>query len=109
MICHLPICRRIWRGADWVQSADADSVYSAVDLMQIAVKGGSEVMVAHQADIPVPAWLEQKFKPTEMSLTVNGQEMRIYKHQAQSDESLTLGSNTDDPSVKKRQRRTLCL
>jgi beta-galactosidase len=88
-------------GADWVQGANADSLYTAVDLMQIAVKSGSVVMVAHQADVPVPAWLEQKFRLTDRTLTLNGQVMKIYAHEAKSDESLTLGSNTDDPAVKK--------
>ena len=35
-----------------------------------------------------------------MSLKVNGQTMTIFQRRAKSDESLTLGSNTDDPSVK---------
>ncbi len=88
-------------GADWVQSADSDSVYTAVDLMQVAVKGGSVVSIAHDERIALPAWMAQKFKPTGLILTVDGQKMKIYQHRAQSDESLTLGSNTDDPSIKK--------
>jgi beta-galactosidase len=87
-------------GADWVQGANGDSVYSAVDLMQLAVRGGTIVSVAHDDRLPLPAWLAQKFKRTEMTLKVNGQKMTIYQHRAKTDESLTLGSNTDDPSVK---------
>jgi beta-galactosidase len=87
-------------GADWVQAANADSVYSAVDLMQVAVKAGSMVSVAHDNRLPTPAWLAQKFQPTRLRLTVNGQPMAIFQHQVVTDESLTLGSNTDDPSVK---------
>jgi beta-galactosidase len=87
-------------GADWVQGANGDSVYSAVDLMQIAVKGGTVVSVAHDDRLPPPAWLAQKFKRTTATLKVNGQTMTIYQHRAKADESLTLGSNTDDPSVK---------
>jgi beta-galactosidase len=87
-------------GADWVQAANADSIYSAADLMQVAVKGGVVVSVAHADRVPPPAWLTQKFKRTGSSFKVNGQTMTIYQHRAKSDESLTLGSNTDDPSVK---------
>ena len=87
-------------GADWVQAANADSVYSAVDLMQVAVKAGSVVSVAHDDRLPPPAWLAQKFEPTRLRLTVNGQPMTIYQHQVLADESLTLGSNTDDPALK---------
>jgi beta-galactosidase len=68
--------------------------------MQLAVRGGTIVSVAHDDRLPLPAWLAQKFKRTEMTLKVNGQKMTIYQHRAKTDESLTLGSNTDDPSVK---------
>ena len=88
-------------GADWVQGADSDSVYTAVDLMQVAVKGGSVISIAHDDRIALPAWMAQKFKPTGLTLMVDGQKMKVYQHRTQSDESLTLGSNTDDPSVKK--------
>jgi beta-galactosidase len=87
-------------GADWVQGANADSLYNAVDLVQLAVKSGVTVSVAHDERLPPPAWLSQKFKPTNTSLKVNGQTMTIYQHRAKIDESLTLGSNTDDPAVK---------
>ncbi|HEX4349356.1 MAG TPA: DUF4982 domain-containing protein, partial [Verrucomicrobiae bacterium] len=88
-------------GADWVQAADNDSTYSAVDLMQLAVKGGTLVEVAHDDRVPAPDWLTRQFQRTGKSLKVDGQPMTIFQHRAKSDESLTLGSNTDDPSVKK--------
>jgi len=88
-------------GADWVQGADNDSTYSAVDLMQLAVKSGTLVVVAHDDHVPSPDWLTRQFQRTEKSLKVDGQAMTIFQHRATSDESLTLGSNTDDPSVKK--------
>jgi beta-galactosidase len=88
-------------GADWVQGANNDSTYSAVDLMQLAVKGGSIVTIAHDDRLPSPEWLTRQFQRTEKSLSVNGQSMTIFQHRAASDESLTLGSNTDDPAAKK--------
>lgn len=88
-------------GADWVQGADNDSLYSAVDLMQLAVKGGTFVAVAHDDRVALPDWLTRQFQRTNMSLKVDGQTMTIFQHRAESDESLTLGSNTDDPSAKK--------
>jgi len=87
-------------GADWVQGADNDSTYSAVDLMQVAVKGGCIVAVAHDNRLPAPAWLERQFQHTEMRLKVDGQTMTVFQHRALSDESLTLGSNTEDPGIK---------
>ncbi|HEX9365870.1 MAG TPA: DUF4982 domain-containing protein, partial [Vicinamibacterales bacterium] len=44
-------------GADWIQVADADQGYSAVDLIELAVKAGSVVTIAHDARVPVPGWL----------------------------------------------------
>jgi len=88
-------------GADWVQSANGDSTYSAVDLMQIAVKAGSTVAVAHDDRLASPEWLTKQFHRTTKSLKIDGQNMTLFEHHAVADESLTLGSNTDDPSVKK--------
>ena len=84
-------------GADWVQAADSDSSYSAVDLMQVAVKAGTVVYVAHDRRLAAPEWLAKQFKPTDLSFTINGQLMKVFKYYAQKDGSLTLGSNTSNP------------
>jgi len=88
-------------GADWVQGANNDSAYSAVDLMQLAVKGGSLVAIAHDDRLPLPEWLTRLFQRTEKSLKVDGQTMTIFQHRAPANESLTLGSNTDNPAAGK--------
>ena len=88
-------------GADWVQGANNDSAYSAVDLMQLAVKGGSLVAIAHDDRLPLPEWLTRQFQRTEKRLKVDGQAMTIFQHPATADESLTLGSNTDNPTSGK--------
>ncbi len=87
-------------GADWIQAADSDALYSAVDLIQVAVNAGTVVSVAHDDRLPPPVWLASQFQPTGLSLTVNGHPLKIYRHRAAHDESLTLGSNTDDPTAK---------
>jgi beta-galactosidase len=87
-------------GADWVQAADRDSVFSAADLMQIAVKPGTIVYVAHDVRLPAPEWLQRQFRPTQSSMTVNGQTMKLFSRRLQTEESLTLGSNADDPRFK---------
>ena len=89
-------------GADWVQAADSDSAYSAVDLMQIEVKAGTVVYVAHDRRLTAPEWLTSQFKPTDLSLTINGQPMDVFEHRAKNDESLTLGSNAANSGLVPR-------
>ncbi len=95
------VCRRRCKAAiDSVQTANADKLYSAVDLLNFAMKAGGVVYVAHDSRLPVPAWLRQQFQPTNLSLAVNGQPMKIFLRQVQSGESLTLGSNTENRQLK---------
>ncbi len=82
-------------GADWIQIADADQRYSAVDLVELAVTGGSVVTVAHDERVAVPEWLAKQFEPTGRTLTVNGQPMKLFRRAVAPDGSLTLGSNAD--------------
>ena len=87
-------------GADWVQVADADQRYSAVDFIEFAVTGGTVVSIAHDERAPLPEWLTKQFKATELSLTINGKPMKIFQRRAEKDESLTFGSNTDGAPVR---------
>src|SRR6185369_3177267 len=87
-------------GADYVQAPDADRLYSAVDLMEIAVKAGATVTVAHDERLPRPEWLNRLFKPTEFAVTIGGQPMKLFQHRSERDESLTLGPNTEDAAAK---------
>ena len=87
-------------GADWVQVADDDQRYSAVDFIELAVTGGAVVSIAHDERAPLPAWLTKQFQATSLSLTINGQPMKIFQHRATRDESLTFGSNTDGAPVR---------
>jgi beta-galactosidase len=83
------------RGADWVQAAQADALFSALDFIQIAVPSGVTVYVAHDDRLARPSWLLRQFRPTKMSILVSGQPMTVFEHHAGGDESLTLGSNSD--------------
>jgi beta-galactosidase len=87
-------------GSDWVQTANADKLYSAVDLLDFSLKADGMVYVAHDGRLPVPDWLQQQFAATEMTLMVNGQEMKVFSRRVRSGESLTLGSNADNSKLK---------
>jgi beta-galactosidase len=86
------------RGSDYVQVSQADRLYHAVDLMEIAVKAGSTVWIAHDDRLPRPAWLTQHFQPTDLAVAIDGQAMHLFRHAASSAESLTLGSNVEHPA-----------
>jgi beta-galactosidase len=87
-------------GSDWVQTANADKLYSAVDLLNLALNTDGVVYVAHDRRLPEPVWLQQQFVPTELSFPINGQPMEIYERNVHGGESLTLGSNTENQQVK---------
>jgi len=87
------------RGADYVQAAAADARYNAVDLMEVAVKTGSTIFVAHDDRLARPEWLTRQFKPTDSAIVVDGHSMKLFQHSASSDESLTLGTNTENANA----------
>ena len=84
------------KGCDWVQTANADKLYSAVDLIDLAVSGDAIVYVAYDQRLNCPDWLQHQFKVTDSVLCVNGLPMKIYERPIRGGESLTLGSNTED-------------
>ncbi len=88
------------QGSDWVQTANADKLYSAVDLIDLAVNADGVVYVAHDDRLPCPDWLQQQFQPTTFRLAVNGQNMKVFERRVRSGESLTLGPNAQDPRLK---------
>ncbi len=83
------------KGADYVQLAAADKAYSAVDLIEIGVKAGTVVSIAHDDRLPRPAWLSGQFETTPLSVTVDGKPMRVFQRRATAAQSFTLGSNTE--------------
>lgn len=87
------------QGADWVQVDNRDALYSAVDLMEVAVTGNTVVWIAHDNRLPRPAWLTKQFQPTETTLTVAGQPMALFRRHVANAESLTLGANTENTSL----------
>lgn len=84
------------QGADWVQVDNRDALYSAVDLMELAVTGPSTVWIAHDNRLPRPAWLLKQFQPTALTFAVAGQPMTLFRRAVPTGESLTLGANTED-------------
>jgi beta-galactosidase len=91
------------RGSDYIQAANADKGYSAVDLMEMAVAAGSVVFLAHDDRLPRPGWLVRQFQRTDLRVTVAGNAMSVFQHNAPAGTSLTLGANTDNDAPKSGQ------
>jgi beta-galactosidase len=87
------------RGADYIEGAAADARYNAADLMEVAVKADSVVLVAHDKRLPVPDWLSRQFKPMPLEMTVDGHALKMFRHDATKHESLTMGTNTEDANA----------
>jgi beta-galactosidase len=81
-------------GADWIQVADGDGRYSAVDLVEMALPAGTTVTIAHDPRAPAPGWLTLQFRPAVGAISVNGQRLQLYTRVVDAEQSLTLGSNT---------------
>ena len=88
------------QGSDWIQTANADKLYNAVDLIEVAPGEDSVVYIAHDDRLPRPAWLQRLFTPTDASLEVQGKAMKLFERRVHGGESLTLGSNTEDRRLK---------
>lgn len=89
------------RGADYVQAPQADKLYNAVDLMQLEVKAGSVVTIAHDDRLPRPAWLTSQFKATGQTIKIDPKgTLSLFERRAPQGESLTLGTNTENSKLK---------
>ena len=86
-------------GADWVQADNRDALYSAVDLIELAVASECVVWIAHDRRLPIPNWLGKQFQPTQLSLTVTSRSLNLYRREVKAGDSLTLGANTEDTSI----------
>lgn len=88
-------------GADWVQLANRDALYHAVDLMELTVAAGTRVVVAHDDRLPRPPWLEQMgFRLTTQQLGVAGRRFTLYTRELNEQTGLTFGPNTEDSTAK---------
>jgi beta-galactosidase len=90
----------VLRGCDWIQAANADNQYAAVDLMELSAAADGTVYIAHDDRLPRPDWLQRLFKPSNLSLAVEGRPMKLFERHLRNGESLTLGSNADDHTAQ---------
>ncbi|MBL9205707.1 MAG: DUF4982 domain-containing protein [Opitutaceae bacterium] len=83
-------------GADWVQVAQRDAFYHAVDLMELTVLGGTRITLAHDDRLPRPPWLLKDYTPTSQTLMVAGRSMTLFTRTLAQETGVTFGPNTED-------------
>ncbi|MCH6256182.1 DUF4982 domain-containing protein [Puniceicoccaceae bacterium K14] len=88
------------RGADYIQTADDERLYEAVDLMDFSVCVSGTLYIAHDDRLPMPAWLKS-FEICEIDsrvdsgFQVGNAWLPFYKKRLGKNESITLGSNCE--------------
>jgi beta-galactosidase len=87
-------------GADWMQAANKDALYHAVDLIELTANAGSTVAIAHDDRLPRPPWLVKDYRPGAGKLIVLGRPMTLFTRPLARETSLTLGPNTEDSTAK---------
>lgn len=90
--------------ADWIQTANGDALYSAVDFVEISVPAGATITVAHDDRLPRPSWLTTQFKPAEpaQKITILGNSMTLFTRTATAAESVTMGDNAETKNTPAR-------
>jgi len=88
------------RGADWVQVANRDALYHAVDLMELAVTANTRVTIAHDDRLPRPPWLLRQFTASGATLEVAGVRFSLFQRDFSAPTGLTFGPNTEDSSAR---------
>jgi beta-galactosidase len=83
-------------GADWIQAASRDSLYHAVDLIELAVSRDAIVSIAHDDHLRRPPWLTRDFQKSDEKLVVNGVSYTLFTRRVARDSSITLGPNTEE-------------
>ncbi|HLP25487.1 MAG TPA: hypothetical protein VK477_07410, partial [Acidobacteriota bacterium] len=87
-------------GADWVQVANGDARYHAVDLMELATATPAVVTIAHDDRLPRPPWLERDFASSGEKIVVNGVPLSLFTRRLDATGSLTFGPNTEQTNPK---------
>lgn len=87
------------RGADWVQLSNRDALYHAVDLMELSVKAGTRVVIAHDDRLARPPWLTKDYGPLAEKISVKGATLSLFAREFPTAASVTLGPNTEQSGL----------
>ena len=91
----LPQLPDVLQGAEYIQLPNSDWNYSAVDLLQFAVKRQGSVYVAHDVRLEPLPWLRNNFTDTVKELISRQHRWRLFRQKVNAWEAVLIGSNAE--------------
>ncbi|MBS4208851.1 sugar-binding domain-containing protein [Bacillus sp. FJAT-50079] len=87
-------------GGEYIQVANEDASYQALDLMHFTIGNNANVYIAHDDRLERPQWLMEGFIDAEDGITINGSTHRVFSKTVNANTTLTLGGNQDHDEGK---------
>jgi beta-galactosidase len=81
-------------GGDYIQAANGDASYAAVDLMEFTAGMALDLYIAHDdREFPRPGWLTSAYADTGNQIRIGGHPYTLFKRSLAKGASVTLGQN----------------
>ncbi|WP_453992041.1 sugar-binding domain-containing protein [Bacillus nitroreducens] len=87
-------------GSDYLQLANDETNYKALDLIHFTVVKDASVLIAHDDRLSRPEWLMEDFEETKQKVLVHDTGHTVFKKQVKAGTTLTLGGNQDDSNIE---------
>lgn len=96
-------------GGEYIQAANDDKAYQALDLMNFTVSKESDVYIAHDDRLPRPDWLLEEFTDIgeKIVLDEDGNEHSLFHKKVDADTTLTLGGNQEGTNISSSNMYTV--
>ncbi|MEH7275241.1 DUF4982 domain-containing protein [Neobacillus vireti] len=83
-------------GSDYIQVANNETNYKALDLMHLTVAKDADVFIAHDDRLSRPEWLLDEYLETNKKIIVHDILHTVYEKSVKAGTTLTLGGNQDE-------------
>ncbi|KAA9023907.1 glycoside hydrolase family 2 protein [Niallia endozanthoxylica] len=83
-------------GSDYIQLANNEKNYKALDLIHFTVTKEADVYIAHDDRLSRPEWLLEDFNETKRKVIVDETLHTVFQQTVQAGTTLTLGGNQDE-------------
>lgn len=86
-------------GSDYIQVANQETTYKALDLIHFSVSEHAKIYIAHDDRLMRPGWLIENFIETGKKLIVGDAMHSLYNKIVEAETTLTLGGNQDESNI----------